>query len=102
MEHRKDIGELFKDRLDDAKKAPKQALWERLDASLNKRDKKRRTAAWFWYGGAGILLALLFLAGVLATSDSKTINENATEISSKENTLETERNTTKNKMALLF
>jgi|GEM_PF-3869924 len=71
MEHKKDIGNLLKDRLDNAQKTPQQTLWDRLDNSLNEREKKRRRAVWFWYGSAGILLAILLAGGILWTQNGK-------------------------------
>ncbi|WP_432411673.1 hypothetical protein [Rasiella sp. SM2506] len=85
MEHKKDIGDLLKDRLNNAQKAPSKTLWERLDNSLDKREKKRRSIIWFWYGGAGVFLALLLLAGVLATPSSTSLDGNTSEISTEEN-----------------
>lgn len=85
MEHKQDIGDLLKDRLDQAQKAPKQTLWERLDNSLEEREKKRRRAAWFWYGSAGILLVFLLLAGVLVTQNTKDINKKTSRISTEKN-----------------
>ncbi|MAZ71749.1 MAG: hypothetical protein CMC70_01250 [Flavobacteriaceae bacterium] len=86
MEHKKDIGDLFKNRLENAQKAPKGHLWERLDNSLEERDKKRRRAAWFWYTGAGILLALLILGGVMISQYSKGNDSTPVKISTTKNT----------------
>ena len=55
MEHKKDIGELLQQKLEEGQHAPKDSLWERLDASLNEQAKKRRRALWLWSTGAGIV-----------------------------------------------
>ncbi|RDK84197.1 hypothetical protein [Marinirhabdus gelatinilytica] len=70
MEHNKDIGNLLKNRLENAEKAPKQTLWERLDNSLEKREKKRRRAAWLWFTGTLLILALLIFGGATMFQDS--------------------------------
>ena len=47
MEHKRDIGELLQQKLDEGKRPPKDSLWERLDNSLDEQAKKRRRAIWF-------------------------------------------------------
>lgn len=75
MDHKKDIGNLFKDRFQGAEKAPDKNLWDRLDNTLEKRDKKRRVAAWLWYGSAGLLLILFVSAVFFNNQKAATLNQ---------------------------
>lgn len=63
MDHKKDIGTLFKQKLDGAAKEPNAGLWDKIEVSLDKRDKKRRGFFFFWVGTgtAAIILLLLYL-----------------------------------------
>ena len=59
MEHKRDIGELFQQKLEAGTQAPKETLWDRLDASLETQARKRRRALWFWSTGAGLVVIAL-------------------------------------------
>jgi len=63
MDHKKDIGSLFKQKLDGAAKEPNAELWDKIEVSLDKRDRKRRGFFFFWLGTgtAAIILLLLYL-----------------------------------------
>jgi len=63
MDHKKDIGSLFKQKLDGAVKEPDTALWDKIEVSLDKRDRKKRGFFFFWVGSgtAAIIFLLLFL-----------------------------------------
>ncbi|WP_340201498.1 hypothetical protein [Ascidiimonas sp. W6] len=57
METKKDIGRLFKETLEEGKKAPSNLLWTQLETQL-KKDKKRR-AVWLWSRLAFVLLLII-------------------------------------------
>lgn len=59
MENNKDIGKMVAETMEQGLKSPKASLWDRLDNSLEKREKKRRRALWFWYTGTGVLILLI-------------------------------------------
>lgn len=60
MDHKKDIGKLFKERLANAEAEPSSALWSQIEETLNKK-RKRRGFIWLWMS----VLALLTLASIL-------------------------------------
>ncbi|HIB48803.1 MAG TPA: hypothetical protein EYN07_09620 [Flavobacteriaceae bacterium] len=91
MEHKKDIGELVEETMAQGMKTPQPSLWERLDASLEARAKKRRRALWLWFGGSAILLLLLLGVWGLATNGTlRTIvhPKMATEVTTKVETMQ--------------
>tara|TARA_R100000306_G_scaffold12304_3_gene14776 strand:+ start:1754 stop:2374 length:621 start_codon:yes stop_codon:yes gene_type:complete len=63
MEHKKDIGTLFKEKLQNNETKTKSGLWEKVDASLTQRAKKRRKAYWSW----GIATGVLVTTGIVLT-----------------------------------
>jgi len=75
MDHKKDIGTLFKQKLEDAAKQPSAELWDKIEVSLGKRDRKRRSFFFFWVGTgtAAIILFLLYLNS--ATIDEQNVNQ---------------------------
>lgn len=75
MDHKKDIGTLFKQKLDDAAMEPNAELWDKIEVSLDKRDRKRRSFFFFWVGTgtAAIIFFLLYLNN--ATSDDQDLNQ---------------------------
>lgn len=80
MEKKEDIGMLLKKRLTEAEKAPDDTLWNRIEDSLDKRDRKRRGVIWFWVGvsGLGLLLIILFTNGFFS-SEVDTVGDVSTE-----------------------
>ena len=71
MDTRKDIGTLIEDALNMAQKSPSDALWTRVDASLEKK-RKRRKFLFLWFGFGGIAL----LTGIALSWPSVEITEN--------------------------
>tara|TARA_R100001369_G_scaffold91925_1_gene134806 strand:- start:1702 stop:2328 length:627 start_codon:yes stop_codon:yes gene_type:complete len=63
MEHKKDIGTLFKEKLQNKETKIKSGLWEKVDASLTQRVKKRRKAYWSW----GIATGIIVTTGIVLT-----------------------------------
>jgi len=63
MEHKKDIGTLFKEKLQNKETKTKSGLWEKIDVSLTQRAKKRRKAYWSW----GIATGVLIITGIVLT-----------------------------------
>lgn len=77
---------LFKEKFKDFSETPDERVWENIEASLNKRKKKRIVPIWWQLGGAAAALALLFyLVNPFST------NENAVDPS----IVNTEKNTPK-------
>ena len=58
---KKNIDELFRDKLSDFKQTPDNKVWRAIDASLDKRKKKRVIPIWWSLGGiaAAIMVGLL-------------------------------------------
>ncbi|MEP2239600.1 MAG: outer membrane beta-barrel protein [Maribacter sp.] len=58
---KKNIDELFRDKLSDFKQTPDNKVWRAIDASLDKRKKKRIIPLWWSFGGiaAAIIIGLL-------------------------------------------
>lgn len=60
MEHKKDLGKLFKERLADTEMAPKKSLWPDIEKTLDR--KKRRRFYFIWLASLlGVLLVGLIL-----------------------------------------
>jgi len=69
MDSREDIGKLMKERLGDKTKSPADGVWDKIEVSLNNRDRKKRGFLLFWLGtGTGVSIALLLLF-LLSTSE---------------------------------
>lgn len=63
MESKKDIGKAFRDKLDGLQQSPPDAVWERLQAEM--QGKKKRRVIPFWFTAAAIVLVLLLAGGLL-------------------------------------
>ena len=62
MENNKDIGKLFRDKIDQLDKSPNENGWFAIQSELDKKEKRRVLPFWFWYAGIlslGILLTTL-------------------------------------------
>ncbi len=51
MKNKEDIGTLLEKKLHGVQKTPSTILWDRVDATLNKKDEKRKRVFWLWAGG---------------------------------------------------
>ncbi len=80
MEHKNDIGDLLKDRFEHENKVPDQQVWDRINTSLDERDKNKARLVWYKYVGVALLLATIIGAVVLTshTSEIKKAEENNT------------------------
>ena len=59
MDHNKDIGDLLKDRLNNEKKSPNNQLWDRINTSLDTREKTRLRIMWYRFGVSALLVVAL-------------------------------------------
>lgn len=78
MDHKQDIGKLFKEKLGDATKQPKMELWDEIEVSLDKRDRKRRGFFMFWIS-TGTAAVLLLLFSLFPSSSLEETTKNTTE-----------------------
>jgi len=71
---KKNIDELFRDKLSDFKQTPDNKVWRAIDASLDKRKKRRVIPIWWSLGGiaAAIMVGLLIFNPF---TDKQTTNE---------------------------
>ncbi len=69
MKNEKEIGNAFEKKLEGATKQAPPAMWEKINESLDHRDRRRKRAFWIW--GAGILL--IGLLGIYIITD---LNDN--------------------------
>lgn len=62
MENKKDIGQLFKTKLNGLEKSPNENLWEAINEELHENKKKKRIIPlYFYYTGAALLLLCIVL-----------------------------------------
>jgi len=70
MEDKKDIGELIEQRLSDADVPLENGLWDRIEGSLEDRDRRKRNILLLWLsGGAVAILLFLLLLNAMGNSD---------------------------------
>lgn len=67
MENRRDIGKLFREKLDDLDKSPNGDLWAKINADLQK-DKKKRRIIPFWLKTTGIAVVMMVLLVISSQS----------------------------------
>lgn len=74
MSDKKHIDRLFQERFKDFEATPSDAVWENIEAELNKKKKKRRIIPIWWrYAGVAALLVLLLTIGSTFFNDSDNI-----------------------------
>lgn len=73
MEHKKNIGDFLKNKLENAQKSPNDSLWERIDTSLDKKEKRRKRSFLLLFPGIALLVFLGFL--IFQETVAPTINE---------------------------
>ncbi len=72
---KKNIDQLFKEQLKDFKEVPDDKVWTAIEASLDKKKRKRRVfPIWWKLGGAAAALALLFYVLTPFESDDTDMN----------------------------
>jgi len=75
MEQKKNIDRLFQEKFKDFEVAPDDAVWDKIEHTLQKDKRKRRIIPIWWkLGGVAALIALLFTVGKL-TLDESNINK---------------------------
>ncbi|GEQ87020.1 hypothetical protein ULMS_25280 [Patiriisocius marinistellae] len=72
MKTEKEIGIALEKKLQGAHRSPSPDMWEKINGSLDKKDRRRKIAFWLW--GAGILIIALTTLYV-ATSNNDTQNK---------------------------
>ncbi|MEM7086519.1 MAG: hypothetical protein AAF489_10075 [Bacteroidota bacterium] len=84
MDSNKDIGTVFKQKLEGATKEPNAKLWDKIEVSLDKRDRKKRGFFFFWVGSgtATMILVLLYLNPSIFKKENKDQKIPITEIAS--------------------
>ena len=79
MNHKEDIGKLFKQKLDNAAKELDVDLWDKIEATLDRRDRKRRRFFFFWIGtGAATIMMLLLYINSVTSVKQDLIQDNTT------------------------
>jgi len=77
MSDKKHIDRLFQERFKDFEATPSDAVWQNIEAELNKKKKKRRIIPMWWrYAGIAALLVLLLTIGGLFLNSSDSIEHN--------------------------
>ena len=62
MENNKDIGKLFREKIDQLDQSPNENGWFAIQSELDKKEKRRMLPFWLWYAGifsVGISIAIL-------------------------------------------
>ncbi len=99
MEHKKDIGTLFKEKLQNNETKTKSGLWEKVDASLTQRAKKRRKAYWSWGIATGIIVTTgIVLTIVFSENNNKPTQQSNPLTIEVENNLNNYKNSTVSKL----
>ena len=98
MMEKNNLDNLFKDKFKDFSETPNERVWENIEASLNKRKKKRIVPIWWQLGGVAAALALLFyLVNPFSSADEDRIDAKTVEtennIPSQESESKTKENT---------
>ncbi|EIJ38403.1 hypothetical protein JoomaDRAFT_1388 [Galbibacter orientalis DSM 19592] len=86
MNDKKNIERLFQEKFKDFDTAPPENMWERIDASLDKKAKQDRKVIPIWWklGGAAAAIALLILFGDLFFNSSENTLPNSNIITNTE------------------
>ena len=94
---RKNIDELFRDKLSDFKQAPDNKVWRAIDASLDKRKKRRVIPIWWSLSGiaAALLIGLLIFNPL---TDEPTTNEILVETDNAPTSIDDNQPNTKNEV----
>jgi len=74
MEHKKEIGELFKDKLSTGKKKPSLNLWEKINSTLEAEKLRKKRLLYRWLVGTGLVGALLLF---LALNNESPVQKNS-------------------------
>lgn len=74
MSDKKHIDRLFQEKFKDFELAPSDAVWERIEAQLKEKNKRRVTPIWWRYAGVAAVVLLLLIIGNGYFNDNKTTN----------------------------
>ena len=87
MKQKKNIDQLFNERLANHQKAPDSHVWDNIQARLEKDKKDRVIALWYRVGGVAASLALVFyLLGSFGDTQSNSIVEQQIDVKIDNNT----------------
>ncbi len=91
MKDKKHIDQLFKEQFQDFEATPPPAVWDRIEAQLQEKNKERRVLPLWWrVAGVAALIALLLTVGLsLFTTTTTPSNEIVTEETAPENNTNT-------------
>lgn len=91
MSDKKHIDRLFREKFKDFEIAPREEVWEQIEAKLNKKKKKQRLIPIWWrYAGVAASLALMLTIGSLyfrkddSNMQNQVVEESASEIQEKD------------------
>lgn len=73
MENKKDIGAFLKSKLDETTKAPNESLWEKINASLDRKEKRRKRVFLLLFPTIAVLGILAFV--IFQDTDKPFLNE---------------------------
>lgn len=76
MEKNKEIGKLFKEKLDALDATPREGGWNAILTELDKKKKKRRFLIPFWFSASGLFLAGIVISGFIYINYSNFRNFN--------------------------
>lgn len=86
MENKKDLGSLFKKRLEGAEVEPSNTLWHSIESTLNEKQKRRGGFLLFWSGLVTVLLLLgisyILFGDIFFENNTNSIESPITEIDS--------------------
>ncbi|WP_100613744.1 hypothetical protein [Confluentibacter citreus] len=92
MSDKKHIDRLFQEKFKDFEVAPNDAVWERIEAQLKEKDKRRVIPIWWRYAGVAALLLILLTIGNRYFNDNLPTDENQHQV------VDTDENTNSNQI----
>jgi hypothetical protein len=79
MRQKKDIGQLFENKLNNGKKTPSKSIWEKINTSLDAEKRRKKRVFYYWLVGSGITILLgLLLVNTENITQNNIINKNNT------------------------
>ena len=81
MDNKKDIGILFRERIDQLDKFPNENGWQAIQSELDKKQKRRAVAFWFWSIAIVVMGSICSIAVYNHFNNTKvqyTVNKNST------------------------
>lgn len=99
MDRKKDISQIFKDRLGDMKESPREDLWNAIASEIDKSSRRRIAPLWFYAGGTLLVAITIALFAWQPWTSSSDTQEFFTSTSS-QNSKNTQNNTPKSVMSV--